>query len=151
MAQFYSVELGSGVPGARNYPVSGVGLGGRTSHWARAEFTLATALATTDVLDLFDLPPRARNIDGFVKSDDLYTNGTPPYAFNVGTAATPALFFAAATAPQAGTVTRMSASTAIDFLTTGKTRVKLVPSANAATFATGNVVVMIEYLVEEPK
>jgi hypothetical protein len=64
---------------------------------------------------------------------------------------TPALFFSAANAPQAGTVVRMTNATGIDYVTTAKTRVKLVPSTNAATFAAGNlVVVMIEYIVEEP-
>src|SRR6476646_1401799 len=104
MAQFYSIETGSGVAGARLYPVSGVGMGGRTSHHARGEFTTTAALAAADIVDLFDLPPRARIIGGFIKATDMDTNGTPTIAFNVGIAGTPALFFAASTAAQAGTV-----------------------------------------------
>lgn len=151
MAQYYSLELGDGVANARTYPTPGVGLGGRTIHYARAEKTLSAAITTSDVLDLFDLPPRARVVDGWVKSDDMDTNGSPTYAFNIGISGTAALFFSAAVAPQAGTVVRMSAATGFDYLTTAKTRVKLVPSANAATFAAGTLVVMLAYIVEEPK
>ena len=150
MAQFFSLELGSGLANARTYPTPGVGLGGRTTHWARAQFTMSTALTTADVLDLFDLPPRARVVDGFVKSADLDSNGAPTFAFNVGITGTAALFFSAANAPQAGTVNRLTLATGTDYVTTARTRVKLVPSANAATFAAGDVVVMLAYIVEEP-
>ena len=150
MAQFYSLELGSGLANARTYPTPGVGLGGRTVHWARAIYTMSAALTTADTLDLFDLPPRARVVNGFIKSADLDSNAAPTFAFNVGIAGTPALFFAASAAPQAGTVTSTLAATGYDYVTTAKTRVKLVPSTNAATFAAGDVVVMIAYIVEEP-
>ncbi len=150
MAQYYSLELGDGVANARTYPVSGVGLGGRTVHYARAEKTLSAAITTSDVLDLFDLPPRARVVDGFVKSSDMDTNGSPTFAWNIGDSGDADRYFAAANAPQTGVVVRMTLATAIDYVTTAKTRVKLVPSANAATFAAGTLVVMIGYIVEEP-
>lgn len=151
MPAFFSSQLGGGLANARTFPTPGVGLGGKTVHWARGVFTPLTALTTGDTLDLFDLPPRARVVDGFVKSADLDTNGAPTYAFNVGIAGTPSLFFAAANAPQAGTVNRMTLAAAHDFVTTARTRVVLVPSANAATFsAAGDIVVMLAYIVEEP-
>lgn len=146
MAQFYSLETTPPV-----YPVSGVGLGGRTSHHARGEFTTSVALAAADVVDLFDLPPRARVLGGFVKATDMDTNGSPTIAFNIGIAGTPALFFAASNAAQAGTVDRAMAATGTDYVTTGKTRVKLVVSTGPATgVAVGTVVVVINYIVEEP-
>lgn len=151
MAQFYSLQLGSGAVNARTYPVPGVGLGGRTAHHARAEFTTTAALAAADIVDLFDLPPRARVIGGLVKSTDMDTNGTQTIAFNIGITGTPALFFAATVAAQAGTVDRTLAVAGTDYVTTGKTRVKLVVSTGPATgVAVGTVSVILTYFVEEP-
>ncbi len=146
MANFTSLELTPPV-----YPVSGVGLGGRKSHHARAQFSLTAALALNDTIQLFDLPPRARVIGGFIKSDDIDTNGTPTVAFNVGDSGSANRFFAASTAGQAGTVDRNMAATGMDYLTTAKTRVFLTVSTAPATgTTTGNIVVVFDYMVEEP-
>lgn len=151
MAQFYSLELGSGLANARTYPVSGVGLGGRVMKHARAEFTTTAALALNDIVDLFDLPPHARVQSGYIKSTDMDTNGSPTITFNVGITGTAGLFFASSTAPQAGTVDRTMAATGVDYVTTAKTRVKLVVNAGPATgVAIGTVVVVIGYFCEEP-
>lgn len=145
MANYNSIEV------AGSYPVSGVGLGGRTAHHARGQFALTAALAAADTIQLFDLPPRARVLGGFIKSDDVDTNGTPTITYNVGTAATPALFFAASVAGQAGTVDRNLAVAGTDFVTTGKTRVLLTVAAGPATgTTTGTIVVVLNYTVEEP-
>lgn len=150
MTQFYSLELGSGAANARNYPVSGVGMGGRTQHMARGEFTTVVALTTADTIDLFDLPPRARIIDGWIKATDMDTGG-PTITLNVGITGTLQLFFAASVAAQAGTVDRALAYAGTDYVTTGKTRVKLTVQANATTpVAVGSVQVMLRYTVEEP-
>jgi hypothetical protein len=151
MATLYSLELGGSITG-RPYPVSGVGLGGRTIHSARGEYTISAALALNDTIQLFDLPPRARVVGGFVKSDDLDSGGTALRLdigeagdvdrFLVGAAGTPG--------PVAG-VANTLAATGYDYVTTKKTRVFGTVSAAPTTGATtGALVVVLHYFVEEP-
>src|SRR6478735_5031102 len=83
MANFLSLET---TP--PTYPVSGVGLGGRTTHWARGTYTITAALALNDTIQLFDMPRNARVLyGGFIKSDDLDSGGTA-IRVNVGDAVT---------------------------------------------------------------
>ncbi len=152
MATFKSVQLGGTAANARTYPVSGVGMGGRTTHGARGEYTITAALVNGDIIELFDLPPRARIVSGFVKADDLDTGGTglridigdagDSDRYLVGSASTPG--------PVAGATTALAA-TAYDYVTTAKTRVRATVSAGPTTGATtGTLVVVLEYFVEEP-
>jgi hypothetical protein len=145
MAAYSSLQV------AGRYPVSGVGMGGRVSKHERGSFALTAALAINDTIALFSLPPRARVTGGFIKSDDLDSNGSPTITYNVGITGTANLFWAASTAGQAGTVDRNMAATGMDYITTAKTPVFLTVLAGPATaVATGNIVVVIEYMVEEP-
>jgi hypothetical protein len=132
------------------YPVSGVGLGGRSVHVGRGEYTSTVAITTADTIAMFDLPPRARVVGGFLKATDMDTNGTPTIALNVGIAGTPALFFAASNVAQAGTAANTLAATGYDYTTTAKTPVIITPSTNAATFANGVITLVLEFIVEEP-
>ena len=144
MANFNSVEI------AQAYPVSGVGMGGRTSHGARGEYTITAALALNDTIQLFDLPPRARIIGGFLKSDDLDTGGTA-IRLNVGDAGDVDRYFAASAIAGTGGVDTAMAATGIDYLTPAKTRVFLTVSTGPTGGATtGTVVVRITFNVEEP-
>lgn len=152
MATYTSLQLGSGRAGARNYPVSGPGMGGRTTHAARGEFTLTAALALNDTIQLFDLPPRARIVSGFVKSDDLDSGGTG-LRIDVGDAGDTDRYLtggAGTPGPVAG-VSDTLAATAYDYVTTAKTRVFATVSVAPTTGATtGTFVVFLEYTVEEP-
>jgi hypothetical protein len=148
---YYSVELGSGVAGARTYPVSGVGMGGRTSHSARGEYTISAALVINDTIALFDLPRGARIQSGYIKSADLDSNGTPLITLDIGDAGDADRYFAASTVAQAGGVDRTMAATGVDYLTTAKTRViATVKTAPATSATTGTIVVVLDYWIEEP-
>lgn len=154
MANYTSIELGSGVAGARTYPVSGVGLGGRTYHSARGEYTTTVAIGAGDTVQMFDLPPRARIHSAYIKADQLDSNGSPTITTSMGITGTAGLFFSASTS--VGRTAGASADTAMlpaarDFLTTGKTRVFLTFPAAAATGVVGaKIVVHVAYSVEEP-
>ena len=151
MANFKSVELGGGAAGARTYPVSGVGLGGRTPHGARGEYTITAALALNDTIELFDLPPRSRIVSGFVKSDDLDTGGSPAIVLAVGDAGDDDRYFTGLTIGQAGGVSDAVAATGLDYVTTAKTRViAKVTTAPATGATTGKIVVVLNYWNEEP-
>jgi hypothetical protein len=154
MALFFSVQLGSGAANARTFPISGVGLGGRTSHHARGEFTPAVAFTVADQIDMFDLPPRARILGAFLKYEgQTDSNGAPTLAVNVGSIATPALIFAGSTVGRTvgPSVDATMNPLGRDFQTVGKTRIRLVPTANAATFVPGQkIVLVVNYTVEEP-
>lgn len=151
MANLISVELGSGVAGARTYPVSGVGLGGRTTHRARGEYTITAALAGADTIQLFDLPKGARILGGFIKADDLDSGGSA-LRLSVGDAGSATRYFSSSTTGS-GTlsVDAAMAASGVDYLTTAKTRVFLTVSTGPTTGATtGTIVVSISYNVEEP-
>jgi hypothetical protein len=151
MANLISVELGSGVAGARTYPVSGVGLGGRTTHRARGEYTITAALALNDTIQLFDLPKGARILGGFIKADDLDSGGTA-LRISVGDAGSSTRYFSSSSAGSVATsVDATMAATGIDYVTTAKTRVFATVSTGPTTGATtGTIVVSISYNVEEP-
>lgn len=154
MAQYFSLQLGGGVAGARTFPVSGVGLGGRTTHHARGEYTPGAAITTADVIDMFDLPPRARILGATLKYEgQIDSNGVPTWAVNIGSAETPALIFAASTAGRTAgaSVDRSPTAISFDTLLPSKTRIRLVPTANAATFVPGQkIVLIVDFTVEEP-
>lgn len=145
MANYTSLELTPPV-----YPVSGVGLGGRTSHHARGQFTPAANLAAGDVIGMFDIPTRSRIKSGFLKGGSA-DSGTG-ITLNVGIVGTPALFFSASTAAQGtGSVDRNLQFAGTDYVTTQKTRVIITVAAAPTTPVTGNpIVLMLEYLNEEP-
>lgn len=151
MANFKSLQLGGGAANARTYPVSGVGEGGRTPHAGRGEYTITAALALNDTIELFDIPPRSRIVGGFVKADDLDTNGTPAIVLAVGDAGDDDRYFAGVTTAQTGGYTSALAATGIDFVTTQKTRIIAKVTTGPATGATtGKIVVVLEYWNEEP-
>ncbi len=151
MANFNSVELGGTTANARTYPVSGVGLGGRTTHRARGEYTITAALALNDTIQLFDLPPRARILGGFIKADDLDSGGTA-IRLSVGDSGSATRYFSSSSAGSVATSVDMTmAATGVDYLTTAKTRVFMTVSTGPTTGATtGTIVVSISYNVEEP-
>lgn len=147
MANLTSLELTPPV-----YPVSGVGLGGRTPHLARGTITITAALALNDTIQLFDIPIRSRIVAGYIKSDDLDTGGTA-LRIDVGDAGDTDRYFvggAGTPGPVAG-VSNDVAVTGIDYLTTGKTRVYATVSAAPTTGATtGTLTVCLFYTNEEP-
>lgn len=152
MATFNSVEMGGATAGARTYPVSGVGLGGRTTHAMRGEYTITAALALNDVINLGYIPARSRIVSGFIKSDDLDTGGTA-LRIDVGDAGDPDRYFvggAGTPGPVAG-VSNALAVTGADYLTAAKTLVRATVSVAPTTGATtGTLVVVLEYFNEEP-
>ncbi len=132
------------------YPVSGVGLGGRTSHHARGQYTVVTNLAAADTIALFRLPPRARIIGGYLKSDAI--ESTSASTMNVGIPGTPALFWSASTVGRTGGgVDRTMAFAGTDYVTAGFTEVILTVGTAPTTPTTGGTIVcIINYMVEEP-
>lgn len=151
MANYTSIQLGGGAANGRPYPMSSVGMGGRTPHGQRGEYNITAALALNDTIQLFDLPPRFRVTGGFIKVDDLDTGGSPAIVLAVGDAGDDDRYFSGITAAQAGGVSTVLAVTGIDFVTTGKTRVVLKVTTGPATGATtGKIVVVLSGWAEEP-
>lgn len=145
MADFSSIEV------TQRYPVSGVGLGGRTTHNARGEYTILAALALNDTVQLFDLPRNARVIGGAIKSDDLDTGGGAALRISVGDSGSATRYFSSSAIASTGGVDSTMASTGIDYLNTAKTRVFMTVSTGPTTgTTTGTIVVRISYTVEEP-
>lgn len=146
MAAYKSLQMT-----APKYPVSGPGIGGRTIHASRGEFSLTAALALNDTITMLRLHPRFRVTGGFVKSDDLDSGGTA-IRLNVGDADDPDRFFAASSIAGGGGVDVAMAATGVDFITTKYTDVIVTVSTGPTTGATtGSLVVSIHGYIEEPK
>jgi len=146
MTAYTSAQL----TGPRYAPVSGVGMGGRTSKHERGSFAVTANLAAGDTIDLFTLPRNARVLGGFIKSDAVDTGSAVTY--NIGITGTPALFFNGSIVGRTGGgVDSAMAATGRDYVTTAKTKVTLTIGAAPAGGATGgNIVVIFDYWVEEP-
>lgn len=136
------------------YPVSGVGSGGRTSHWAFGTYTITAALALNDTIQLFKLPRNARVISGFVKSDDLDTGGTG-LRIDVGDAGDTDRYFvggAGTPGPVAGYSNALAPTGAYYLNAAQGTLVYATVSVAPTTGATaGTFTVGLEYTVEEPQ
>jgi hypothetical protein len=147
MAAYNSVQMT-----APRYPVSGPGIGGRNIHAARGEYTITAALALNDTVTMMRLHPRFRVTGGFVKSDDLDTNGSPAIVLAVGDADDDDRFFTGLTIGQAGGVSTTLAATGLDYVTTKYTDVILkVTTAPGTGATTGTIVVSLFGYIEEPK
>lgn len=129
-------------------PVSGVGLGGRVLHTARASFDTTAPLTTADSVELFELPANSRIVGGFIKTGDLDTGTT--FAFNVGFAAAPGAIVAASTIGQTGGVLIVLSPVAYDLVMGARTLFSLVPTANATGWTNGRIQVILHYMVDEP-
>lgn len=161
MATFQSLQMA--VP---RYPVSGPGIGGRSSKIERAvvDFSVlaggnAQSVAVGDVIQLFKLHPKFRVLRGFVKVEtaaaatSTYTIGDAGVG---GAAADPARFFASASAATAGT-NQTIAETGRDFISSpntpgGKGQYTTVNMTwgGAASGTTGRIIVVLEGYIEEP-
>lgn len=131
-------------------PTAGPGMGASVKIY-RATLPLATGdLALNAVHNLMDLPPGVTVHHGTIWATDMDTNGTPLLAFNVGTVATPALFFSATTVGRDGSASNVMARAGYGFTTTARTRVRAVVSAAAATAAAGTLEVVLFCTVNDP-
>ncbi len=127
---------------APRYPVSGPGIGGRTTHTARGTYTGAGAIG--QAIDLFKLHPRFRVTGGYVKTDGMGTGVT----VIVGDAGDDDRYFASAAAAVAGINTAV-APTGLDYLTTAYTTVRAT-IAGGAFNGTGTLTVVLFGYIEEP-
>lgn len=150
MAIYNSVQMT-----APTLPISGVGLDGRNIHVARGEYNVPAngTLTTADVINMLQLPSQSRIVHATLKADKVDTGTT--LRLNVGTADNTSLLFAGANAgtTAGGSVLGLSAMNpvGVDFVTTArKTTIQLRPSANASGIAAGRIVLLVEYIVDNP-
>lgn len=143
MANFNSLQMT-----APRYPVSGPLNGGRSVMIARGEFNLGTqstgALAIADVVKMLRLHRNFRVVSAFIKTDTAMAGVT----VNVGDSGNASRYFAAASLAAIGTNVAM-AEAGRDYLTPGFTDV-IMTIAGAATTATGQIVLEIHGIVEQP-
>jgi hypothetical protein len=83
-----------------------------------------------------------------LESDDLDSNGSPSITLNVGDSGSATRYFSASTVSQAGTASTALAAGAVGYKTTAKTRITIVPQANAATAVAGTIRLGMAYFVE---
>lgn len=129
---------------------TGVSAGGPAGNVnsAYAEIVTTAALTTADTLNAFDLPANARILSMTLEATDLDTNGAPLLTLNVGDSGSATRYFSASTVGQAGTAGVASAVAGLHYKTTAKTRIVIVPAANAATGAAGSVYLSCLYVVD---
>lgn len=131
-------------------PVNGPGIGGSLKVFRATIPLVAGDLVLNAVHQALDLPPNFTCLHGAIWATDMDTGGSPTLAFNVGTAATAALFFAASNVGQAGTASGAIARAGYGFTTTAKTRVIVTVSAAAATAAAGTLDIVLMGTVNDP-
>lgn len=138
MANFQSLQM---TP--PTYPVSGPGQGGRAVKVERASYTNTIAMPVADTIELFKLHPRFRVTGGYVKG-----NLGAGVTVDVGDAGDVDRYFALAAAAT-GTVVTPPAATGMDFQTNAYTLVSAT-IRGATTAASGELVVVLEGVIEEP-
>jgi hypothetical protein len=138
----YNTTAVANLQGANAHGLSG------NAKVAYGEVAVTTALSTSDTLNMFDLPAKARIVMAVLESDDIDTNGTPTVTLNVGDSGSATRLFSASTVGQAGTASTALAVTGVGYKTTATTRIKIVPQANPATAAAGTIRLAVVYVVE---
>lgn len=131
-------------------PVPTIGEGG-TVRVARGKFTVSTqTLTSADTINMLDLPQNARIVGATLKADKVDSSNT--LRLNVGISGnTTLLFTGSGVGSGATSFTSAVNASGMDYLTTArKTTVQIVPSANAAGASAGDIVLMVQYVVEQP-
>lgn len=121
----------------------------RNLQFARGVVAVPSTVGTSDVLQFFYLPLNAVVVGGYIKSDDLDSNGSPTAAINIGDAGSASRYFSASNVAQAGTAANESLASGLGYLNSGKTLVTGAFSTAPATGVAGNVEVGLFYVVED--
>lgn len=132
-------------------PISGVGVDGRTVHVARGQFNVTTqTLTSADTINMFDLPQNARIVGATLKADKVDSSNT--LRLNVGISGNTSLLITGSGIGSGATAyTSTINAGAMDYVTTArKTTVQITPSANAAGANAGSIVLMVQYIVDQP-
>lgn len=136
----------------RKLPVPGFGAGGGQKRTQQTTVTIPTGATTTDTIQLFDLPPNAVVLGILVKFPAFAGSTT----LNIGDAgygsvvADPDRYFAAVSTASAGTSVALAATGA--FFRTGPRKLRVTAAFAAGTVAAGgDLLVAIDYVVEEPQ
>ncbi len=142
-----------------NKPIAGYGAGGGITRWAYTKVTTVAVLTTSDVINLFYLPPHSRVQSLIVKVTDLDSGTTA--TLNIGDtggidstgaaiAADADRYLAASTIGQTGGVVDAMAATGV-FFYTGEQKVLVTASLAAGpTTTAGTLEVAIGYVTEDP-
>ena len=152
---YKSDQITSGVP------IPGFGAGGGQERVQYGRVLIPAAAATTDVFQLFYLPPHARVIGASFKVDDLDTGTTVTLSIGdtgggvdssgVAIAAAPGRYFSAVTTAQTGGLnTTMNVAGKYFRNGASKTLVQAILAAGPTTTA-GYLEVSINYTCEEPQ
>jgi hypothetical protein len=106
-----------------------------------------TAIVTTaDTFNFGYMPANARLVGGYLAPSDLSAGAD--ITINIGDAGSATRLFNASTAGQAGTYTAIPAA-ALDYLYTAKTLITGTIGVSATTTASGTIVLVMLYYVEE--
>lgn len=136
---------------AANYATAPVASHGLSDNVKALYFTVtaSAALTTSDVLQFGYAPEGFRVVGGFLKADDLDTNGTPTLTLNIGDADDPNRHFAASTVGQAGTASNDVAIAGLGHRYAAKTLITGAPAANAATGAAGDITLCLLGVIDD--
>lgn len=107
---------------------------------AVSQYSLAAALALSDVIEGPLIPKGATIVDVMVTATDLDTGGSPSITLDVGYGVDPDYFVAASTTGQAGGVIRAAAATAKPLVLDADDTIDVLVKAAPATGATSGTV-----------
>lgn len=140
MGTYNSVQL------AANQPMA---VHGDAAEVQTARFVLNTTavLTTADILNFGYMPLGARLVGGYLTATDL--DASTGLTINIGDAGSATRLFNASTLGQAGGNAALPVA-ALDYQYTAKTLITGSIGANATTTASGQLVLSLQYVVEDP-
>lgn len=118
----------------------------KTRQVARFVVNTTAVLTTADTINFGYMPPNARLVGGYLTATDLSAGAD--LTINIGDAGSATRLFNASTLGQAGGVALIPAAS-LDFQYTAKTLITGTIGVSATTTASGTLVLVVEYYVEE--
>ena len=113
-------------------------------------FTVTTALAVNDLIEMFEVPEGATALDWIFSSEDLDTNGTPTIVMDVGDDTVSGRFISGSTIGQGGGLERVTTHAGHAYKFPADTVVKIKVTTGPATGATGVSVTLTAFLTMDP-
>lgn len=113
-----------------------------------ASFSLTSAPALNDLIQMMTIPAGATICSVVLDSDKLDSNGTPTIKFDVGDGTVANRYLAASTLPQQGGAAVANVAAAYGYQYTSNTPLYVKVNTAAATFQAGTVRLLVEYTMD---
>ena len=119
------------------------------THVVMCTYTLSANPTAADVIQMVPVPKGARISAVRLASADLDTNGTPTITMKVGDGGDDDRFITSSTIGQTGGVANLNAQTGLGYEYTADDTVDITFGVASATFAAGDITLVVEYTTDD--